>query len=116
MNQNRSIIKNGSLAIESDKILDLGSTEQLANKYEYDIIIDANKMAIIPGLMDGHAHAGHSLLRTLGMHNNTWYKACEEIYAKGSTLDYWEADAALLYLERLKFGILRSLLVILSKI
>jgi cytosine/adenosine deaminase-related metal-dependent hydrolase len=61
-------------------------------------------MVVLPGLIDGHAHAGHSLLRTLGMHNDTWYKACEEIYATGSTQEYWEVDSALLNLERLKFG------------
>jgi cytosine/adenosine deaminase-related metal-dependent hydrolase len=104
MDSQRSIIENGSLAIEGDKILDIGSTDQLVNKYDYDRVIDASKMAVLPGIMDGHAHAGHSLLRTLGIHNNTWYKACEEIYATGSTIDFWEADSALLNIERLKFG------------
>ncbi len=61
-------------------------------------------MAVVPGLMDGHAHAGHSLLRTLGMHNETWYRACNDIYAQDSTEEYEEANVALLNLERLKFG------------
>jgi cytosine/adenosine deaminase-related metal-dependent hydrolase len=104
MDPQRSIIEKGAVAIEGDKILDIGKTKDLVKKHDYDKVIDATKMAILPGLMDGHAHAGHSLLRTLGMHNNIWYKACEEIYATGSTTEYWEADAALLYLERLKFG------------
>ncbi|MGW8180097.1 MAG: amidohydrolase family protein, partial [bacterium] len=104
MDPARGIIENGAVAIENDRILETGKTEEITAKYQSDIIIDATKMVIMPGLMDGHAHAGHSLLRSLGMHNDTWYKACEDIYATGSTTEYWEADSALLNLERLKFG------------
>ena len=100
----RRIIEGGAVAIEGDKIVETGKTEELVKKHQSDIVIDATRMVIMPGLMDGHAHAGHSLLRTLGMHNDTWYKACEDIYATGSTTEYWEADSALLNLERLKFG------------
>lgn len=104
MDPRRSIIENGAVAIEGDKILDTGKTEDIVKDHDSDIVIDATKKAILPGLFDGHAHAGHSLLRSLGMHNDTWYKACEEIYAEGSTEEFWAADAALLNLERLKFG------------
>ncbi len=104
MDPQRRIIEDGAVAIEGEKVLDTGESSELEKSYDYDIVIDATKKAIIPGLMDGHGHAGHSLLRTLGMHNNTWYKACEKLYAEGSTAEFWEAEAALLYLERLKFG------------
>jgi 5-methylthioadenosine/S-adenosylhomocysteine deaminase len=104
MDPARRIIEGGAVAIEGDKIVETGKTEELVKKHQSDIVIDAARMVIMPGLMDGHAHAGHSLLRTLGMHNDTWYKACEDIYATGSATDYWEADSALLNLERLKFG------------
>ena len=100
----RRIIEDAAVAIEDDKILDTGKTAELMQKYDADIVIDATKKVILPGLMDGHGHAGHSLLRTLGMHNDTWYKACEDIYATGSTVEFWEAESALLNLERLKFG------------
>ncbi|MFH1179974.1 MAG: amidohydrolase family protein, partial [Candidatus Bathyarchaeota archaeon] len=104
MDPPRRIIEDGAVAIEGNKIIETGKTEELVKKHQSDTVIDATRMVIMPGLMDGHAHAGHSLLRTLGMHNDTWYKACEDIYATGSTTEYWEADAALLNLERLKFG------------
>ncbi len=104
MDPARRIIEDGAVAIEGDKIVETGKTEELVKKHQSDTVIDATRMVIMPGLMDGHAHAGHSLLRTLGMHNDTWYKACEDIYAMGSTTEYWEADSALLNLERLKFG------------
>ncbi len=100
----RRVKMDGAIAVEKDLILDVGETMALEKAYDADLVIDASKMVVMPGLMDGHGHAGHSLLRTLGMHNETWYKACNDIYAEGSTEEYWAADAALLNLERLKFG------------
>ena len=100
----RRIIMNGSLYIENDRIIDVGESQEMKNKYSGDLIIDANRNIVMPGLFDGHCHAGHSLLRSLGMHNETWYQACQEIYSNTSTLEYWTVDAQLLNLERLKFG------------
>jgi cytosine/adenosine deaminase-related metal-dependent hydrolase len=104
MDKDRRILMDGAIAIENDRILEVGETEFISKSYDADVIIDAKKMAVMPGLYDGHAHAGHSILRTLGMHNETWYKACNDIYAEGSTEEFWAADAALINLERLKFG------------
>ena len=104
MDAQRRVIENAAVAIEGNKIIDTGKTEELVKKHNADIVIDATKKVILPGLMDGHGHAGHSLLRSLGMHNDKWYKACENIYATGSTTKFWEAESALLNLERLKFG------------
>jgi cytosine/adenosine deaminase-related metal-dependent hydrolase len=104
VDKDRRVLMNGAVAVENDRIIDVGETEAIVKAYDADIVIDAKKMAVLPGLYDGHAHAGHSILRTLGMHNETWYKACNDIYAEGSTEEFWAADAALLNLERLKFG------------
>lgn len=104
MDPQRRIIEDAAVAIKGTKIIDTGRKEELVKKHDADIVIDATKKAILPGLMDGHGHAGHSLLRSLGMHNETWYKACKDMYATGSTTEFWEAESALLNLERLKFG------------
>jgi len=104
MDPDRRVLMDGAVAIEKDKILDVGETAELVKSHDADRVIDADRMVVMPGLMDGHSHAGHSLLRSLGMHNETWYKACEVMYAEGSTEEFWEADALLLNLERLKFG------------
>ncbi len=104
MNSRREVIENGAVAIEKNHILDVGDSARLLDAYDANIIIDAKKKIILPGLMDGHAHAGHSLLRGLGMHNDVWYKACEVFYSQASNEDFWYADGLLLNLERLKFG------------
>ncbi|MEQ8369544.1 MAG: amidohydrolase family protein, partial [Alphaproteobacteria bacterium] len=57
-------------------------------------------------LIDAHNHAGHNLVRTLAMHaGQAWNDVLEEIYARGSTVGFWQADARLSLLERLKAGV-----------
>ncbi|MBN2336003.1 amidohydrolase family protein [Candidatus Bathyarchaeota archaeon] len=104
MDPSRRVITDGAVAVEKDRIVDVGETGELVKRHSADRVIDADKMVVMPSLMDGHSHAGHSLLRSLGMHNETWYEACNRIYAEGSTEQFWAADAQLLNLERLKFG------------
>ncbi|XP_022690981.1 probable imidazolonepropionase [Varroa jacobsoni] len=54
--------KGDSLALATDadgNILDIGSTEELTNKYkasEFETVIDAEKGALMPGFVDGHTH------------------------------------------------------------
>ena len=104
VDKDRRVLMDGAVAVEKDRIVGVGETSEIVKTFDADLVIDAQKMAVLPGLFDGHAHAGHSLLRSLGMHNETWYKACNDIYAEGSTEGFWAADSALLNLERLKFG------------
>ena len=60
----------------------------------------------MPGLIDGHAHAGHGLIKTMGGgRSDLWYEACEQAYTVGSTPDFWHAEAQLAALERLRFGV-----------
>ena len=76
VDKDRRVLMDGAVVVENDRIIDVGESNEISKSYDADIIINASKMAVLPGLFDGHAHAGHSLLRTLGMHNETWYKAC----------------------------------------
>jgi 5-methylthioadenosine/S-adenosylhomocysteine deaminase len=105
MDPERRILPDGAVAIENDRLLEIDETKLLETKYSYDRVIDAKDHIVLPGLMDAHAHAGHSLLKSLGQHSGTWYKACEVIYSQASTEGFWEADALLFNLERLRFGV-----------
>eukprot|EP00873_Tetraselmis_striata_P026308 jgi/Tetstr1/446572/TSEL_034097.t1 len=60
----------------------------------------------MPGLIDVHAHAGHGLIKTMGMDiGNRWEEICGEVYTTGSTPEFWHAEARLAALERLTFGV-----------
>lgn len=52
------MIKNGCVVVEGDLIVDVGTTEDILNKYtqeEYKVI-DASSKAVLPGFIDSHTH------------------------------------------------------------
>jgi cytosine/adenosine deaminase-related metal-dependent hydrolase len=106
MDPERRVIEDGAVAIAADRIAAVGSTQELTEKYEAKRVIDARNKVVMPGLIDGHGHAGHALVKSLGMgRTGAWSRACEVIYSQGSTEEFWRADALLTALERLKFGV-----------
>jgi 5-methylthioadenosine/S-adenosylhomocysteine deaminase len=61
---NRRIVRQGAIAIEDTKIIDVGKTRELKRKYGrgYEKI-DAKGKVVMPGLVNTHQHAAMSLLR-----------------------------------------------------
>ena len=61
---NRRIIRQGAIAIEDKKIIDVGKNSELKRKYGrgYEKI-DAKGKVVMPGLINTHQHAAMSLLR-----------------------------------------------------
>ncbi len=51
-----SIIKNGAVAIKGEKILAVGTTEEIKANYKSDKIIDASGKVVMPGFVDPHTH------------------------------------------------------------
>lgn len=66
MDSRRRIIDGGSIAIEKDKIIDIGPAAELEGKHKASKVIDAANMAVFPGLINCHAHSGMSLFRGVG--------------------------------------------------
>lgn len=106
MDDHRTVIDDGAVAIVKDRIVDIGPTADILSRHQAREIIDATGMAVLPGLIDAHAHAGHGLIKTLGAGDTVaWYRACELAYTVASTPEFWRAEARLAALERLKFGV-----------
>lgn len=105
MNAQRQCADGLSVLIDDDRIIAIEPLPVLETQ-PVDEIIDGTGMALLPGLIDAHAHAGHSLVKSLGgADNNIWYDACERAYLQGSDIEFWRADAGLHSLERLKAGV-----------
>ena len=51
-----SIIENGAVAIKGEKILAVGTTEEIKANYASDKIIDASGKVVMPGFVDPHTH------------------------------------------------------------
>ncbi len=58
MDKQRKTLDDGAVVIRDDKIVDVGKTSAiLKKKYKADKIINAKKMAVIPGLINTHIHS-----------------------------------------------------------
>ena len=69
MDRDRRVIENGAIAIAGDRIVEIGTTEDLAARHDAARVIDGRDMVAMPGLIDCHAHAGHGLIKTGGTSN-----------------------------------------------
>ena len=108
MDAARRVIDDGAVAIVGDRIAAVGTTAELTARFRPRKLIDAHRKIVTPGLIDGHGHAGHELLKTLGTDSDDWDEIAERMYADGSTPEFWRADAMLAGLERLKSGVTTS--------
>ena len=102
----RNVIEDGAVAISGDRIIAVGPRGYVTRAHPAKKVIDTTHHAILPGLIDGHAHAGHGLVKTLcGGDGAAWSEACRVIYTQGSSPSFWQAEAKLAALERLMFGV-----------
>src|SRR4051812_17451075 len=108
MDGGRRVIEDGAVAVSGNRIEAVGPASQLPRTAAR--VIDAKGHAILPGLIDGHAHAGHGLVKTLGGGNSAaWGDACRVIYTTASPPSFWRAEGRLAALERLMFGVTTGL-------
>ncbi|GAB5374668.1 MAG: amidohydrolase family protein [Acuticoccus sp.] len=101
----RRVIEDGAVAIEGNTIVAVGTTEEVERAHSAPRVIEAKNHVVMPGLIDAHSHAGHGLIKTIGGGDSkAWFGACSKIYPVGTTPGFWEAEALLSALERLKCG------------
>ena len=95
MNPDREIIESGSVLIKDNKIAQISKDEIKVNNDT--CVIDANRKVILPGLIDCHTHAGHTMVKSLGVgKSNDWVDACLKIYSTGSSMSFWEGSSSTL--------------------
>ncbi len=109
----RRVIPDGAVAVAGDTIVAVGPRAEVEAAHAAPKRIDARGKAILPGLIDGHAHAGHGLVKTMGSGDSeAWSEACRIIYTLASPPEFWRAEAALAGLEQLRFGITTSVMLL----
>jgi 5-methylthioadenosine/S-adenosylhomocysteine deaminase len=106
MNPDREVLRDGAVLIDGIRLADVGELSEIRARHP-DASVERHPHAVmLPGLIDSHGHAGHALVRTLGLGvDGGWADACEEIYTRASSEEFWRADAYVLGLERLRAGI-----------
>lgn len=63
MDKERRLIEDGAVAIQGDRIVEVGKSDVLRKKYEAKKVIDAREKLVMPGFVDAHAHLGTVLAR-----------------------------------------------------
>lgn len=63
MNKNRTIWQNGAIAIEENKILDIGKSLEILSLYPNAELIDVRENILMPGLINCHVHEAQAMLR-----------------------------------------------------
>ncbi|HEX5389414.1 MAG TPA: amidohydrolase family protein [Burkholderiaceae bacterium] len=103
----RRVLDNASVAVDGDRIVAVGDAAEMRARYAPRQTINAHRKAVLPGLIDSHAHAGHGMLRTMGTGGDAgaWMKAAAQVYTEASDEHFWHAEAALASLEKLKAGV-----------
>lgn len=104
------VFQPGFVAIQGDSIVQMGPMEAMPEGLSAKKTIDAKGLAVMPGLIDGHGHAGHCLVKTMAESSDTatggwWGNMAEDIYFHYTDEFFWHAEGALAAAERLKFGI-----------
>ncbi|MEM3507503.1 MAG: amidohydrolase [Candidatus Bathyarchaeia archaeon] len=66
LDQKRSIFKDGAIAIEGNKIIEVDKTEKILKNYKGEKFIDAKGKAVLPGLINTHNHLFQTLMKSLG--------------------------------------------------
>lgn len=108
MDGQRRVIDDGAVAIRGDSIVAVGSRAEIESSFEALKTIDAHGALIMPGLINGHAHAAMSLFRGLAddLSLDDWLK--KYIFpaeARNVTEDFVVWGTRLGLLEMLRGGI-----------
>lgn len=63
IDKNRTILKDGAIAIDGDRIVAVDKTEKVKQIFEAEEVIDAKGKIVLPGLICGHSHMYVTLTR-----------------------------------------------------
>lgn len=107
MNPGRDIIEDGAVAVEKDRIVFVGTTEEALKKYKDGReVLECSGQLILPGFIDAHSHAGHCMNKALAWDcKSYWMPIMTRLYHFYTTDDYWYLEGRLAALERLKGGV-----------
>ncbi len=108
MDAQRRVIEDGAVAVVGDSIVAVGTSAEIEGKYEAGKTIDAHGAIVMPGLINGHAHAAMSLFRGIAddLSLDDWlHKYIFPAEARNVTEDFVAWGTRLGILEMLRGGI-----------
>ena len=106
MDEDRRIIKDGSVAVEDDIIVSVGKTRVLETEFKPEQVINAHGRIVMPGLIDTHTHLFQMLGKGLGddMDLLTWLTSAWATLGMNMTKEDYRVAVLLGCLEAIKSG------------
>ncbi len=107
MDAQRRVIEGGAVAVRGDSIVAVGATSELTSQFDATKVIDAHGAIVMPGLINGHAHAAMSLFRGVAddLALDEWlHKYIFPAEARNVTEDFVTWGTRLSLLEMLRGG------------
>jgi 5-methylthioadenosine/S-adenosylhomocysteine deaminase len=108
MDAQKRVIEDGAVAVRGDSIVAVGKRAEIEAEFDAGRTIDASGMLVMPGLINGHAHAAMSLFRGIAddLALNDWLrKYIFPAEARNVTADFVTWGTRLGVLEMLRGGI-----------
>lgn len=114
----RRVIDDGAVAIdEHGRIAAVGPRTKIEASYpDAQERIGGPEFAVLPGLVDAHGHAGHSLVKTVGADRpDVWMDVMTSFYFNRTTEEFWYVDGLLSAVDRLRNGVTTAMSVMGSR-
>ena len=108
VDRERRVLDPGAIAVHADRIIAVGTPDELRHQFPGSAIIDLQDHILMPGLVDSHGHAGHGMTKALD-DGNDWLDLVAQLYFHASDDEFWRAESYLSALEHLEFGVTTSL-------
>ena len=97
-------VDDGAIAVRGTRIIDVGTTSELADRFVAAETIDATGCAVLPGLIDAHMHTTLALARGVAQDVTHWMQKALAPYSRHITLEAQAAGTKLNAIEALKAG------------
>src|SRR5262245_22072001 len=106
MDARRRVLERTSVAIHAGRIVAVGPAAGLRQSHPAATTIDCTRKAILPGMVDLHGYLGGSLLKSVGqsLDGGARRKMLDAVLPGATDEEWWEVEAQLCALERLKLG------------
>ncbi|HCX86116.1 MAG TPA: hydrolase [Micrococcales bacterium] len=117
LDADRRVLDDAAVAVEGDRIVAVGPRADVDARFpDPQERLGGDGFAVLPGLIDAHGHAGHSLVKTLGVDRpDVWMDVITPFYFRSTTAEFWYVDALVSALDRLANGVTTSMSVMGSR-
>jgi 5-methylthioadenosine/S-adenosylhomocysteine deaminase len=107
MDPSRRLIRQGAVAIDKDRIVAVGKTGELENRYKAQRILDAKDKIVLPALINTHLHHTQQLARGMADECEIERWLVERIYPYEAAMTKEEARISALagHLDMIKNGV-----------